>query len=100
MTSLGLENLSSEQPYLQFLEEEPDLASVWSTPERSMWSSTPSAVVWVRRKGAEWQVAFIPNPSGGDGAADLLSNGFSRCIAQHEPSLQVETQSHRSLDFR
>ena len=88
LASVGLEYRGVYEP-----------TSIWSTPPRSF-PSTPGSTALVQRQGEHWSVIFVPTAGGGSEAAEVLSDGFARCIELHVPGVPVQVQSKLFFDLR
>jgi hypothetical protein len=101
LSSLGFRNVSAEDLYPKFMEEDRRIVAVWKpTAEGSFFYVPPFSVAWVLEEEGELYVHFQPsNSEGGD--AKFLAHTFSQCTQFHDPNVEVEiTSSKIILDLR
>ncbi len=92
LASVGLEDESRQRPSAEFIAEDSELKSIWSTP---------GCKASVRRKAGQWYVIFVPGGSfDAAEAAEVLSDGFARCIELHLAGVTVQVDSKPFLDLR
>src|SRR5262249_12330278 len=78
LETIGLEDSSSTPPYSELLAKEPELVSVWRSPlPASIWSTSPSAVAWVRRTDEQFKIRFVPDSGSTPDAAQMFSDAIS-----------------------
>jgi hypothetical protein len=95
LTSLAFRDVSSEDLYPKFMEEDPTIVEVWAPIDGgSFFSTPPVAVAWVIQEEAELYVHFQPPNSQGDDA-NYLANTFSTCVQVHHPDATVNISSRK-----
>lgn len=98
LSSLGLENLSSEPDEAGPIAADPDLLAIWASQyHESRWHLAATAYVW--RDGDGYRLRFVPGPPGSDDSVVIFAEGFSSCLALHDPEIDVEVIASRRIDL-
>lgn len=98
LSSLGLENHSSEPEEAKQIAGDPDLRAIWASQHhQSRWYL--AATAYVRRDGDGWKLRFIPGPPGSEDSVVVFAEGFSGCLALHDPEIDAEVIASRRLDL-
>jgi hypothetical protein len=98
LSSLGLENHSSRPDEASQIAGDPDLLAIWASQHHeSRWYL--AATAFVRRDGEGWKLRFIPGPPGSEDSVVVFAEGFSGCLALHDPEIDVEVVASRRLDL-
>jgi hypothetical protein len=93
LSSIGFGDVSGEDFYPEFMQEDPTIMAVWKpVAERTFIDTRPFAVAWVIDDDGEMFVHFVPGNSAGY-HADFFAEKFSHCIIARDSEARIKTTS-------
>jgi hypothetical protein len=98
LSSLGLKDHSSEPKVAEQIASDSKVVAIWASQHHeSRWHL--GATAFVQRDADQWKLRFIPGPPGSEDSVVVFAEGFSRCLALHDPEIDVEVIASRRLDL-
>jgi hypothetical protein len=98
LASLGLKDHSGEPEEAKQIAGDPRLVAIWASRyHKSRWHL--AATAFVERNGGRWKLRFIPGPPGSEDSVAVFAEGFSGCLALHDPRIEAEVIASRRLDL-
>jgi len=98
LSTLGLKDHSSEPNEAKQIASNPKLFAIWASQHHeSRWYL--AATAYVLRDGDLWKLRFIPGPPGSEDSVVVFAEGFSGCLALHNPQIDVEVIASRRLEL-